>query len=145
MINSRKIDDLLPAVRDRASMHIACCAQHGVELLITSTYRDVESQNALYELGRTKPGHIVTNAKGNQSFHQFRCAYDVVPLVHGKPLWKVFDANGILLPEWKIVVDCGKQAELEWAGDWISFKEEAHFQYTGGLTLAQLQNGMEIA
>jgi len=44
----------------------------------------------------------------------------------------------------KFVVDAGKECGLEWAGDWKSFKEEAHFQYTGGKTIAQLQSGQEI-
>jgi len=34
---------------------------------------------------------------------------------------------------------------LEWAGEWRTFKELAHFQYTGGLTLTDLKNGRQIA
>lgn len=144
MINSRKIDDLIPIVRGMAAQHIALCADKGVDLLITSTYRDNEAQAALYAIGRTKPGHIVTNAEAGHSFHNYHCAYDVVPIVSGKPLWKDRMPDGTLVPEWQTVVGCGKQVGLEWAGDWKSFKEEAHFQYTGGKTLAQLQAGETI-
>jgi len=144
MFASRKLGDLLSQVRSRAARHIACCARKGIELLITSTYRDYEAQHELYEKGRTLPGPIVTNADEGHSFHNFRCAYDVVPIVNGKPFWTARSSDGILTPEWQIVVDCGKEAELEWAGDWKTFKEEAHFQYTGGLTLAQLQEGVVI-
>lgn len=145
MIISRKLDDLLPQVRQRAVSHIAFCDARGVDLLITSTYRDYEAQHQLYLIGREKPGRIVTNADEGHSFHNFRCAYDVVPLVFGKPLWQARTPDGILVPEWRITVDVGKEFGLEWAGDWKSFKEEAHFQYTGGLTLAQLREGQVIA
>jgi len=139
VINSRKLDDLLPPVKERVERFIAACKAEGIDLLVTSTYRDNESQNALYAQGRTAPGRIVTNAKAGQSFHNYRCAVDVVPLVSGKPNWKTTD------PVWQRVGALGKSAGLEWAGEWKRFKEFAHFQYTGGLTLAQLQQGAKIA
>lgn len=141
MIASHKLYELLPEVREKAEKHIACCEKKGVDLFITSTFRDYEAQHALYLRGRELPGPIVTNADAGHSFHNFRCAYDVVPVVAGKPFWTSRDASGILTPEWQIIVDCGKEAGLEWAGEWKTFKEEAHFQYTGGLTLAQLREG----
>jgi len=52
--------------------------------------------------------------------------------------------DGTLVPEWQIVVDAGKECGLEWAGDWKSFKEEAHFQYTGGKTIAQLHQDRRL-
>ena len=37
----------------------------------------------------------------------------------------------------------GKSIGLEWAGDWVTFREYPHFQATGGLTLAQLRAGKQ--
>lgn len=98
MIHSRDIKDLLPAVAAKAIAFVAACRAAGVEVLITSTYRDNESQNALYAQGRTtmgpnprpgKPlGLTVTGAKGGQSFHNWKCAFDFVPIVHGKAIWE---------------------------------------------------------
>lgn len=138
MIASRKLEDLLPVVREKAECMIAKCKSAGIDLLVTSTYRDHESQNALYAQGRTSPGKIVTNAKGGQSFHNYRCALDVVPLINGKPVW---DAKN---PMWQEIGRLGKSCGLEWAGEWTRFKEFPHFQYTGGLTLKDLQNGKEV-
>ena len=138
MINSRKIDDLLPVVQEKVRKFKALCEENGIDLLITSTYRDHESQNALYAQGRTAPGRKVTNAKGGQSWHNWRCAIDVVPLVNGKPCWDTKN------PVWMKVGELGKEAGLEWAWEWKTFKEMAHFQYTGGKTLAQLQAGETI-
>jgi peptidoglycan L-alanyl-D-glutamate endopeptidase CwlK len=138
MISSRSLDDLLPAAKERVEKFLNSAKAAGIDLLITSTYRDNESQNALYAQGRTTPGKKVTNAKAGQSWHNYRCAVDVVPVVAGKPRWDVKDEV------WQQVGALGKAAGLEWAGDWKKFKEYPHFQYTGGLTLAQLQSGAKI-
>jgi peptidoglycan L-alanyl-D-glutamate endopeptidase CwlK len=139
MINSRKIDELLPIVQEKVKLFVELCRQNNIDILITSTYRDNESQNALYAQGRTAPGKIVTNARAGESWHNHRCAIDVVPLRNGKPVWASSD------PVWKTVGKLGKEAGLEWAGEWKRFKELAHFQYTGGKTLAQLRNGEAVA
>lgn len=138
MINSRNLDDLAPPAKQRAEAFIAAAKAKGIDLLVTSTYRDSESQDALYAQGRSTPGNIVTRAKAGQSWHNWRCALDVVPLVNGKAIW---DDQAM----WKQVGEIGKSCGLEWAGDWKTFKEYPHFQYTGGLTLAQLQQGAKIA
>jgi len=138
MINSRNLDDLAPPAKQRAEAFIAAAKAKGIDLLVTSTYRDNESQNALYAQGRTAPGNIVTRAKAGQSWHNWRCALDVVPLVNGKAIW---DDQAM----WKQVGEIGKSCGLEWAGDWVTFKEFPHFQYTGGMTLTQLQQGAKIA
>jgi peptidoglycan L-alanyl-D-glutamate endopeptidase CwlK len=129
MINSRKIEDLTTDMQKLVSKFVVECAAQGITLLITSTYRDAESQNALYNQGRTpeskaKGEKIVTNAKAGQSFHNFRVAVDVVPLVNGKPDW-----NNTAL--WQRVGAIGKACGLEWAGDWKKFKEFPHFQLPG--------------
>lgn len=138
MINSRNIDDLVPAARSRAQAFIAKCHERGIDVLITSTYRDSAAQAALYAQGRTTPGHRVTNAKPGQSWHNWRCAFDFVPIVNGKAQWNDIGT----------FQRCGEIAEsvgLEWAGRWRTFKELAHCQYTGGLTLADLQSGKTIS
>lgn len=138
MINSRSLDDLLPQVKKRVEAFLSACKASGIDLLVTSTYRDNASQTALYAQGRTAPGKVVTNARAGQSFHNYRCAVDVVPIRNGKPVWDSKDTV------WQTVGKLGKESGLEWAGDWKRFKEMAHFQYTGGLTLAQLQAGAKI-
>lgn len=137
MINSRDLNELHPIVKLKAEEFLRKCKFAGIDVIITSTYRDAESQNALYAQGRTTKGKIVTNAKAGQSWHNWRCAFDFVPIVNGKAMWND-------TPMWE---RCGVIAEsvgLEWAGRWRRFKEMAHCQYTGGLTIADLQKGKEI-
>ena len=140
MINSRSLDELLFPTRQRAEAFIAAAKAKGIDLLVTSTYRDNESQAALYAQGRTTPGDIVTNAEPGQSWHNHRCALDVVALINGKPVWNAKD------PIWQKIGQIGKSCGLEWAGDWKGkMREFPHFQYSAGLTIAQLQQGKKIA
>lgn len=137
MINSRNINDLNPKVAAMCSEFINRCKKQDIDVIITSTYRDAASQNELYAQGRTKPGKKVTNAKAGQSYHNWRVAFDFVPLVNGKAQWN--DA--------KLFTKCGEIAEsvgLEWAGRWTKFREMAHCQYTGGLKLADFQAGKTL-
>lgn len=135
---SRSLDDLEPTVRDKAKAFLAACNAEGLDVLIYCTYRSPGEQDRLYKLGRTLPGKIVTNARGGQSWHNFRRAFDFVPMVEGKPQWG----------DKRLYARCGAIAEdlgLEWAGRWTgSLKETAHCQYRGGLTLAQAAAGKTI-
>lgn len=136
---SRHIEDLHVIVQEKCKAHIAACAVAGIQLIITSTYRDEAEQAALYAQGRTTPGRIVTRAKPGQSMHNYRLAYDVVPLRNGKPVW------GTTAPEdkalWLKVGELGVAQGLEWAGNWKKFREYPHFQYTGGHPLSYFQSG----
>ena len=141
MINSRRIEDLHPKVQVMARAHLAACEAAGIDLLITSTYRDHESQEALFAQGRTAPGRKVTHARAGQSFHNYRLAYDVVPLRNGKPVWGTTGVDGDL---WLRVGELGEAAGLEWAGRWTRFREYPHFQFTEGNSLSYFQSGQHI-
>jgi len=141
MINSRKIEDLHPQVAAMCRDFLARCNAAGIDVLITSTYRDNESQAALFAQGRTKPGPRVTNARPGRSFHNWRVAFDVVPLRNGKPVWGTSGEDGVM---WQQVGKIGESVGLEWAGRWKTFREFPHFQFTGGLTLADFQAGRTL-
>jgi peptidoglycan LD-endopeptidase CwlK len=134
MINSRNINDLLPVVQTLAQYFIAKCKAEGIDLIVTSTYRDNEAQDALYKIGRGIIGKKVTNAKGGESFHNYRVALDVVPIIGGKCMW---DDRAL----WNRIGAIGKSVGFEWAGDWVTFKEMPHFQFCGGLSLADFKAG----
>jgi len=138
MVTSRKVDDLVTAVKLRALNFIHQCKEAGVDIVVTCTFRDAEAQNILYAQGRTAPGQIVTHAHGGESFHQYRVAFDVVPLLHGKPIWDSTD------PVWAKIGAIGESCELEWAGRWVTFREFPHFQFTGGLSIADFKAGKTI-
>lgn len=140
----RKLSDLCSVVQPRFQLFLTAVRLAEVDFLITCTFRSAEEQDLLYAQGRTTPGRIITNAKAGYSMHNFGCAIDGVPLRHGKPLWSVFQTTGIMEPEWKKLGELAALHGIEWAGNWTSFKEYAHFQYSNGLTLEELRAGKEI-
>lgn len=136
---SRSLSDLQPKVRELCMKWIDACKVQGIDVLVYCTYRGPEEQDELYAQGRTKPGRIVTNARAYQSFHNFRCAIDFVPMVGGKPAW---DSKELYAKAGRVAEELG----FEWAGRWTGkLRETAHLQYTGGLTLAQLKAGAVVA
>lgn len=137
---SRSMADLHPDVRVKVEKWVAACATRGVDILVYCTLRTADEQAALYAMGRTAPGKIVTNAKPWQSWHQFGRAVDAVPMVNGKPDWSYSDLDADRWPDepwWQIYVVEAGRAGLEWAGNWTTFREFVHVQDTGGLTLGQ--------
>ena len=144
MIDSRDLKELSPAARKRAQAFFAMCAAdpylktQGITVIATSTYRDFEAQGAIYAQGRSTKGKIVTKAQAGDSWHNWRCAFDVLPLRCGKPVW---GTTGMDAEVWRRLGDIGEACGLEWAGRWRTFREFAHFQYTGGLTLADFKAG----
>lgn len=134
----RQLNELLPMVEKAAQAAVQECEQSGWPLLITCTYRSGEEQEALYAQGRIKPGPKVTNARAGQSFHQYRVALDLYPMVGGKP-----DFSG-KHPNWLKIAAVFKKHGFEWAYEWKRFKEMPHFQMTGGRPLSYFQNGGKL-
>lgn len=156
MLSSRKIDDLATPAKIRALKFLADAKLAGIDLLVTCTLRDSDAQNAIYAEGRTRaqldaaglpdvqpaPGPIRTNAQGGDSYHQYACALDVVPLRNGKPVWGTAGADGEL---WARLGAIGEACGLDWAGRWHGrLREVAHFQYTGGIALADFKAGKRL-
>jgi peptidoglycan L-alanyl-D-glutamate endopeptidase CwlK len=131
---SRSLDDLNPVVRSLAERHISLCKENDLDVIITQTLRTIEEQDALYEQGRSLPGKIVTKAKGGQSYHNFKLAYDIAIRVNGQIDW-----NNMEL--YKQAGELGVSLGLEWGGDFKKIKDNDHFQYTFGMSLADLQAG----
>lgn len=129
-LNAQRLGQLHPIVGVRGHSMLELCAHAGVSLLVTQAVRTWEEQDKLYAQGRTAEGAIVTYAKGGESFHNYGLAFDIVVLDSiGKMDW---DASH---PGWTQAAQLGKSAGLEWGGDWKK-KDRPHFQYTGGLKIA---------
>lgn len=134
---SRDLKELQLPAQDAFRAWLADCKEEGIDVLVYCTYRDAAEQDELYKQGRTVVGKIVTNAKGGESLHQYRVAIDCVPMANGKPQWD--DVH-----TYYKMGQLAKKHGIEWAGDWVKFKETAHFQYTQGLTLADFKAGKEL-
>lgn len=81
---NRDIKDLHPDLQPLARAFLDQCADNGIHAILIQTYRSKEEQDADYRIGRTEPGHKITNAQGGQSPHNSRlpdgtpaaCAFD---------------------------------------------------------------------
>jgi len=119
----RGIDKLHPVVHVKAERLLALCADAGLQVKITETLRTRSEQDALYAQGRTVPGKVVTNAKGEeyQSPHQWGVAFDFCRDVKGM---EYNDKDGFFAKVGKL----GKEAGLFWGGDFNSYKDRPHFE-----------------
>lgn len=130
---NKRIETLHPLLRDRVKSFIQAAANKGIFLRVTSAKRSFSEQDDLYAQGRTKPGKVVTNAKGGESYHNYGLAFDVVPMMDGKPVWNDDEL-------WQRVGRIGKSFGFTWGGDWVSFPDKPHFQDDFGLRLSELKN-----
>lgn len=99
-----------------------------IKLRVTFGFRTPQKQDEIYAQGRTKPGPIVTNAKGGQSNHNFGLAIDVV----------MVNCDNTTAFNTKIPQDVARIANeegLQWGGDWTKkgkngkvFKDYPHFE-----------------
>ena len=125
---SDKVDDrsekviatLLPEVQPYARALVTKAGADGITIKVISGLRSYDEQNDLYAQGRTKPGRIVTNARGGFSNHNFGIAFDV----------GVFEGSQYLdeSPKYKAVGVLGMDLGLEWGGNWKTIQDEPHFQ-----------------
>ena len=136
MIRSRNIDDLHPTVARGARELIRRMAEHGEPVLVTDTFRDNAAQDALFAQGRTQPGAIVTNARGGQSIHNYRLAFDIAKNIRGQE----FSDPAFFALAGRIWTEMGGV----WGGSWASFPDRPHMEFTGGLTVAGLQAGATL-
>lgn len=137
------MDSLLPLVQRKLKEHQDLCAKHGLYFKVVSTYRSLEEQTKLYnrpfdKIDNDKDGKVdeadekVTNAKAGQSFHNWKCAYDIAPLVKGKVVYDeaIMFAIGYY----------GQKVGLTWGGEFKKFPDYPHFELTLGYTFNDFIN-----
>ena len=128
---ARDIKQLHPRLQKIIPKLIEECKKQGINIKISECFRTVEEQNALYAKGRTKPGNIVTNAKGSSysSMHQWGVAFDFyLDMDIDKDGKKSDDAFNNAKKTFNKVGKIGKKLGLEWGGDWKSIVDLPHFQ-----------------
>jgi len=76
----RAIETLAPAFQKRVRGWCTEMVNSKIPPLIYCGRRTMEEQAALYAIGRTAPGKIVTKARPGESYHNHGLAYDWAPL-----------------------------------------------------------------
>lgn len=121
---------LTPIVERKAAEIIAEMKKLGQPVRIVEGFRSIERQNELYEQGRSKPGQIVTNARGGESLHNYGVAVDFVFRKEG------YNATQ---KQWETLGKVGEKLGFEWGGRWVKFVDRPHFEMKLGYTLKDFQ------
>lgn len=126
---SRNINELHPRLQLKASQLKEACKKQGIHILFSECLRTKAEQDSLYAQGRTKPGNIVTNAKGitYSSQHQWGIAIDFyLDMDVDGDGNKVDDAFNNSTKLFNKVGTIAKEIGLGWGGDWTSIKDLPH-------------------
>jgi len=163
-MSSRLVADLHPRAGRACARFVGeverQLGRHGVGVLITCTYRPPEEQAQLYTQGRypvgseqeiegfrvtVPPGPVVTWVGPWRSWHQYRLAWDVVVLSHGKLDWRPSASDPG--DYWHEVGAIAEALGIQWGTSVAAGGERdfPHFQWTqrpggGGLTLAEVRD-----
>ncbi len=121
---------LHPVVQNKLREFVLKASAQKLDILIYETYRTDERQLWCFNTGASQ-----IKARGS---HGFCVAFDVVPLKNGNPQWNDEDS-------YQKLGSIGRSIGLEWGGNWTSLVDKPHFQYLGGLTLAEWQSGKRPA
>ena len=129
------LDKMHPWLVYKLKLLLKHCNENGIYLIITEGFRTKEYQDSLYAKGRTKPGKVVTNAKGStySSQHMWGIAFDIA--INDSKL--LYD-NATIKKVAKIAKS--KKVGLSWGGDWKSIVDTPHFYLRKwGSTTAKLK------
>lgn len=135
--------------------HVKACAKEiikraynkGIYVVFAQGLRTMEDQAKLYGQGRSSYWYkgknygnpklpIVTQAPPGTSIHNYGLALDFY-LTNSQGTTASWNVNS----DWKEVVKIAKSLGADWGGDWNSFKDYPHFEWTGNLTYNQIFAG----
>lgn len=122
--SEKRLEKVHPELNKRIRDLIEAFAQRGIQIEVVQGLRTIAEQNSLYAQGRSKPGPVVTNARGGQSNHNYGLAVDLCPFVNGKP---DFTTNATYVAIGAEAVKRG----LEWGGNWKKLIDKPHVQLPG--------------
>lgn len=117
----RNISELHPQLQQKIAELKKLCEKNRLKIGVGECLRTVAEQDAFYSQGRTKPGKIVTNARGStySSQHQWGIAFDFYRN----------DGTGLYNEAGNFFAKVGALAKsigLGWGGDWKSPVDKPH-------------------
>ena len=85
--SEKRLQRVHPALASAVRAAIANLADQGIGVEVVQGLRTFEEQDELFAKGRTKPGPVVTQARGGESNHNFDLAADLCPFTDDKLDW----------------------------------------------------------
>lgn len=134
-----RIAKLHPKIKAEVLHLVKMCYKNNLRLRIVQGYRTFAEQDELYAQGRTKPGPIITKAKGGLSNHNYGLSIDFC-LLHtdGSISWsELEDSNHDGKKDWMQIIDIFKNAGFSAGIDW-NFRDSPHIEKTFGNSIRAL-------
>jgi hypothetical protein len=120
--SEKRLKVIHPALSDAVRRMLGTLERRGLVVEVVQGLRTFAEQDALYAQGRTRPGAIVTRARGGESNHNFGLAVDLCPFVEGRPDWNA------PIQTWALIGEVAAAQGLEWGGAWAKFLDKPHVQ-----------------
>lgn len=105
---------------------LEACERRGWRYYMISGYRPIPEQDGLYAQGRTKPGLIVTNARGGQSYHNQGIALD---FCRDKDMARAGLQPGWDPEEYRVLAEEAQKLKNLESGFFWAFKDPPHIQW----------------
>lgn len=97
----------------------------GLPFTIRSTRRTCDEQRALFAMGRTAPGNIVTNAQGCMSWHVLGRAVDIT-------------IPGGVRSDYERLGEFWESIGGHWGGRFTTLDDPGHYEWHPGMTIEQI-------
>lgn len=120
--SEQRLQKIHPALASAVRALIADLSAKGLIVEVVQGMRTFAEQDELYAKGRTKPGEIVTQARGGESNHNYGLAVDLCPFTNDKPDWNA------PMTAWAAIGAAAEKHGLEWGGQWKKFIDKPHVQ-----------------
>jgi peptidoglycan LD-endopeptidase CwlK len=129
-ISESRLEEVHPLLASKVRLLGDILEHEGEPIRVVQALRTIAQQDALYAMGRTAPGKVVTNCPGGKSYHNFGLAVDCVPSSQdpSKPFAPDWNASH---PVWKRMIEVAQGLGLDAGATWRTFKDFPHFQLTG--------------
>lgn len=145
--NLPRLQGLHPTVKAAVIKWIANCYKRKICVLVIEGYRSKVEQNQLYAQGRTKPGPIVTYAKGGSSYHNYGLAIDFALLSPNgdKVLWDTkIDQDKDRKADWQEAIEEAKKLGFQSGAEFKKLKDMGHLQMNFGQSITALKKKKAI-
>ena len=147
-ISEQRIELLHPKIKDEVKRIIEeaeSLVDNNLAIRVVQSLRTIEEQNELYAQGRTKPGNILTKAKGGSSYHNYGLALDICWLfLQSDGSYKYDDKKSWATgPNFLKVIKTFEKNGYTWGGNFNSLKDEPHFEKTFGYNWRDLKTKYE--
>lgn len=124
-VSEQRLALVAPELARKVRAAAEVLAPQGTYFRVAQGLRTYAEQDTLYAQGRTTAGHIVTNARGGYSNHNFGCAVDCYPFLSGSTGDLNWNARS---PQFLAMVEALRAQGLAWGGEWVSLPDAPHFQ-----------------